>query len=49
MIPDDKSGKRVTQAKRTKENAMGKGDNSKKNDKKNKKVKKDVKKPDAKK
>jgi hypothetical protein len=32
-----------------KENAMGKGDNSKKNDKKNKKVKKEVKKPDAKK
>ena len=33
----------------SKENAMGKGDNSRKNDKKNKKVKKDVKKPDAKK
>jgi hypothetical protein len=32
-----------------KENAMGKGDNSRKNDKKNKKVKKDAKKPDAKK
>jgi hypothetical protein len=32
-----------------KENAMGKGDNSRKNDKKNKKVKKEAKKPDAKK